>query len=113
MNNQTNILSKHQNDADQFDAIKAKYKLNSVFLVEGVEATDLNQKVATVKKIIFESYQRIQEITFKELKEMSWLELWIEADHLICMSDLPFINFIDVFEEDKLNPGHYHLYTIS
>ena len=103
----------YSNDLKQFDAIQTKYNLQSVFLVEGVKAADLEQKIGKVKTLTYKSYSRTQEVSFKWPRSMTWLELWIEADKLIMCSEQPHFKFIDVFEEDTLNPGHYHLYTIS
>jgi hypothetical protein len=99
---------------DALAALQTEHGLSSIWSLSEVPATSINQKMAgKVKKITYESWGPAQEIVFKTPKNMTWLQLWQEADKLIAQSGDSHHCFVEAFSEDKKNPGHYRLVTGS
>ena len=100
-----------------FDALRAiqdEHKMSSIWSISEVPATDMNKKMeGNVKKISYESFNPSVEAVFNTAKKMTWLQLWKEADKLIKQSGASHHCFIEHFEEDNKEPGHYRLVTGS
>jgi hypothetical protein len=101
-----------------YDAIKALSKqlnLISWWSVEEVPASALNERFPhKVVKIAYSGrWGDPQEIEFDQPKQMTWLEMWIEADKLIQLSGDLNHHYVERFVQDESNPHEFHLTTGS
>lgn len=95
---------------DALSKISDNHKFKSIWSISEISATNLsNDFPSPVKQINYQD----QSIIFDTEKTLSWLDMWKEADKLIRMSGDGHHIFIENFNKDKKNSGHYELSTGS
>lgn len=101
-------------DSKALNQISYDNKLSTIWSIEEVPSNKMHKKFPSkVKKIFYKSWSNPQEIVFSKARSMTWLEMWIEADKLIKLSQDQHHIFIEGFNADPNNPGVFNLETGS
>ena len=97
-------------DSQAISDISDEHKFKSIWSISEVTAKQMNDKFPSpIKQIAYKD----QVTSFDSPKNLSWLEMWKEADKLIRMSGDGHHIFVEGFDEDNKNSGHYKLVTGS
>ena len=110
----TPFWEKEEKDSDEnynaLSQISDDLKFKTIWSISEVRATQLSDTFSSkVKQINYKG----QVTRFDSPKNLSWLDMWKEADKLIRMSGDSDHIFIENFNEDMKNPDHYELSTGS
>ena len=97
-------------DSDALGKLIDENNFKTMWSVSEVPATMMNDKTGfKVKKITYQSWGDPQEVVFAKARQLTWLEMWKEADKLVRLSGDTHHIFVEMFSEYDKSPGTFSL----